>query len=105
MLSALDGKDIPNYSLELFKDYFKGRVLLCDTDDGKRMYAVSAGVPQDSVLDTILCNVMYDGVLKLKFSKGTRIVGLVDLVIRRKHLVRSWIAVIGLKLADHKTYK
>ena len=37
-LAALDGKDVPNYLLELVRYYFNDRVLLYDTDGGKKSY-------------------------------------------------------------------
>ena len=43
--TAQDGKDVPMYLLELIRNYFKDRVLIYDTDDGRKSYAVSAGVP------------------------------------------------------------
>ena len=45
MLTALDRNGIPNYFLELIRDYFKDRVLLYDTDDGSKSYDVSVEVP------------------------------------------------------------
>ena len=39
--------------MELIKGYFKDRVLLYDTDDDKKSYAVSTRVPQGSVLSPI----------------------------------------------------
>ena len=45
ILAALDGKDVPNYLLELIRHYFKNRGLIYDTDDGRKSYAVLAGVP------------------------------------------------------------
>ena len=46
-LAALDGKDVPKYLLELMTDYFKDRVFIYDTDNGRKSYA--AGVPQGPV--------------------------------------------------------
>ena len=62
---------------------------------------------------------MYDGVLRLRLPTDTQIFGFVDdiaLAMKDKYLVefehtcnvavkrvRSWIASIGLKFADHKT--
>ena len=37
--AAPDGKGIPNYLLELTRDDFKDRVLIYDTDDGRKSYA------------------------------------------------------------------
>ena len=88
-LAALYGKNIPNYLLELIRNYFKDRVLIYDTNDGRETYAVSARGPQISVLGPILWNVMYDGVLRLNLPKGSRTIRFTDdilLVIRAKHL-------------------
>ena len=80
--------------MELIKDYFKDRVLLCDTNDGRKTYAVSAGVPQGSVLGPILWNVMCDGVLRIRLSKGAQIIGIAD-DIALDELVRTYNTAIG----------
>ena len=72
--AAIDGKDIPNYLLQPIKHYFKDRVLLNATEDCRKSYAASLGLPQGSVVDPILWNVVYDGVLRLKLPKVTQII-------------------------------
>ena len=60
--AALNGKDVNNYLLEFIKDYSKDRVLLYDTYDGRKTYAVSAGIQQGSVLAQyrgISCTMVY----------------------------------------------
>ena len=67
-------------------------MFLHDTDDCRKLYAISAGLPHDSVLGSILWNIMYDGVLKLRLLKEAQIVSFAEeiaLVIRKrreKHL-------------------
>ena len=53
-LAAPDGKDVPNYLLELIRDYFKDVVLISNADDCRKSYAVSAGVAQASLLGPTL---------------------------------------------------
>ena len=88
-VTALEVKGVPNHLLKLIRDYFKDRVLIYDTYDGRKSYTVSAGVLQGSVLDPILWNITYDVVLRLKLPKGTHNTEFSDdiaLVIKGKHL-------------------
>ena len=43
-LAALDGKDVPNYLLELIRYYFRDRVLIYDTNDVRKSYVISSRV-------------------------------------------------------------
>ena len=60
---ALTRIGIPNYLRRIVADYFNGRFLEYESDDGTKSYKISAGVPQGSVLGPLLWNVMYDEVL------------------------------------------
>ena len=53
-------------------------MLLHDTDNDRKSYTVSAIVAQSSVLGSILCDIMYDGVLIIRLPKYTQIIGFVD---------------------------
>lgn len=118
ILEAQDRNTIPGHVLKIVRDYFKDRLVLYGTEAGRRSYAVTAGVPQSSVVEHILWNVMFDGVLRLRLPIGAQIIGLLDdiaLVVRGKYhkelvrtcnhavrIERSWIKGIGLELNDHR---
>lgn len=118
-VSALTHLNIPEYLVAIIKDYFRGRVLTYDTNEGRKEYGVTGGVPQGSVLGPLLWNVMYDGILRLQLPEKTSIVGFADdiaLVIVAKEIdeaktvseasiqvVRAWLNSMGLALAEHKT--
>lgn len=119
IVGALTHLNIPEYLVAIIKDYFRGRILTYDTNEGKKEYRVTGGVPQGSVLGPLLWNVMYDGILRLQLPGKVSIVGFADdiaLVIVAKEIdeaktvseasiqvVRSWMNSVGLDLAEHKT--
>lgn len=80
---------------------------------------ITAGAPQGSVLGPLLWIEMYDGLLRLKLSKGVKIVGFADdiaIVAVAEHIhevevatceaiiqIRRWLKNAEFKLAEHRT--
>lgn len=110
---------VPEYLCQILKSYFQNRRLIYETDAGKRSVAITAGVPQGSILGPTLWNVMYDEVLKLSLPRGVKVVGFADdvalLVIGETReevevlateaidTVEDWMREKKLSLAHHKT--
>lgn len=61
IIRAVRGINVPSYLTRILDE----RALIYNRSGSKTEYRVIAGVPQGSVLGSILWNIMYDGVLRL----------------------------------------
>lgn len=102
---------MPDYIFSIIRDYFVNRVLLYQTNDGSKRYNISAEIPQRSVLCFLLCNVMYDAVLKLILLFGAQSSAFADdkatmvavkylpdvtlLVDKSINVIRGWLMLIN----------
>lgn len=118
MLALVDRKT-PTYLLHMMDSYLSDRLLIYDTEDGPAEYAVTADVPQGSVLGPFIWNIMYDDLLRVKLPDQSEMIGFADDVAmvataRTTHLLEivaneslrpasSWLKESGLEPAVHKT--
>lgn len=66
---------IPGFQYKILGSYFQNRVLVYDTEVDRKCFHITSGVPQGSILGLVLWNVMYEEVLRFKFSVRVEIVG------------------------------
>jgi hypothetical protein len=74
IVEALSGRDMPQWIIAMIQDYFCDRFV----EDGDLRVRISCGVPQGSVLEPTLWNLLYDGILQIEMPLGTRLVAFAD---------------------------
>lgn len=119
-MEAMLHKDLPFYLCRLVNSYLSDRTLHYQQNNGEQCTTqVSCGVPQGSVLGSILWNIMYDGLLRTRLSKGARYLAFADdiaIIARGGDTIQieriltlaieetmSWLQRTGLQLAVDKT--
>lgn len=71
-------KGVDEYLFNIVADYLNNRILLHETQNDLKKYRITAGVPQGSVLGSLLWNEMYDGLLNINLHEGAKLVGYAD---------------------------
>lgn len=79
VLAQLHRKKIPTYLIRIVRSYFSERYIMYKDSSGVYQHrAVTAGVPQGSVLGPLLWNLAYDWVLEVKEWSGCSVVCYAD---------------------------
>ena len=76
IIKALEERQVPAYLIKMVEGYFQDRLLVVGEDQTKMR--LSRGVPQGSVLGSLVWNVFYDGVLRLKMAQETETIDYAD---------------------------
>uniref|UniRef100_A0A2M4CJ33 Putative reverse transcriptase n=1 Tax=Anopheles darlingi TaxID=43151 RepID=A0A2M4CJ33_ANODA len=116
---ALLEKRVSGPLINILGDYFRDRQLIYRTNEGVETRAVTAGVPQGSILGPTLWNTMYDGVLRLDLPGGATVTGFADDILicapgRKPEeardtaqaavaIVQNWMTQHKLEIAPEKT--
>lgn len=119
IIEELKNRELPKYLIELVKDYFKDRAAFYQTEGETIKIKMQRGVPQGSVLDPFLWNLVYDGLLRRSTPPMSQRLAFADDVVitaqgssvssmlqRAEHLVadsKQCMENAGLELAESKT--
>ena len=86
VIIALDLRNTFN-SVRIVSSYLTDWTLLYETDNGTHTYNIAGGIPQGSVVGSLIWNVLYNGLLKQPLPDAMSIIAYadnVDLVIVAK---------------------
>lgn len=94
-------------------------MLYCEFETGVQKYLILRGVPQESVLELILWNVIYDNVLRFEIPNEAKTLGFADNIaieVAAKileeaednynetiQIVKRWLLSVSLAIPEHTT--
>lgn len=78
IISEIGRRDFPCYLRKIIRAYFVGRRIVYYGAEYTVDRKVHKGVPQGSVIRPLLWKVVYDGLLSIEMSRGTKMVGYAD---------------------------
>ena len=78
IMLALEDLSVPLYLRRVISSYLTDCTLLYDTHDERHSYKVTGGVPQGSVLESPIWNIMCDGLFRQTLPHGVSIVAYAD---------------------------
>lgn len=112
-------RKFPDYLVRLIKNYFHDRTIEYFTAGTIVSLKMKRGVPQGSVLGPLLCNLVYDGLLRIKNPRNCKKVAFADDIIliststrlqaikrdmeKMAEETNTWMRTVGLELAEQKT--
>lgn len=78
IFAELKARRVPRYLRRLLGSYFRRRGITYHSETGWRSRRVYMGVPQGSVIGSLMWNLVYDGLLKMQLPKGCKFIGFAD---------------------------
>lgn len=109
-------REVPGQYINLINDYFINREIFMENEEGRIRTAMQMGVPQGSMLGSLLWNIVYDGVLRNKLPPETKLIAFADDILitcKNKNIdalkanteaniqvTNIWLEKTGLELAE-----
>jgi len=120
ILEAMVDKELPPYLCRLVDNYLWDRTLYSQDPSGTEVpMQLTNGVPQGSILGPTLWNILYDDLLRVRLTVGTKYLAYADnvaIIVQAKDAIElknilqiaaektmNWMQNTGLHLAFHKT--
>ncbi|KAL4135885.1 hypothetical protein QTP88_007467 [Uroleucon formosanum] len=119
IVDAMRHMDFPIYLCRMISSYLSNRSASINVNGSRTEFVMTSGVPQGSVLGPTLWNILYDGLLRIRFSASITPIAFADDIAlvatareaytlendltRAAELALTWLEETGLKTALQKT--